>query len=80
MLVARARSWCSEQTEHVYTDTDEYQAGKWSHARRVVIKAEVVRLEDREPRDNPLRELSSVRTWRIGRLSFTRSEANLPEK
>ena len=27
MLVARARSWCSEQTEHVYTDTDEYQAG-----------------------------------------------------
>ena len=53
MLVARARSWRSEQTEHVYTETDEYQAGKWSHARRVVIKAEVVRLGDREPRDNP---------------------------
>ena len=55
MLVARARSWCSEQTEHVYTDTDEYQAGTWNHARRVVIKAEVVRLSDREPRRRALR-------------------------
>ena len=27
----------SDQTEHVYTETDEYRAGKWSHARRVVI-------------------------------------------
>ena len=53
MLVARARTWRSEQTEYVYTETDEYQAGKWSHARRVIIKAEVVRLGDREPRDNP---------------------------
>lgn len=52
MLVARGRSWRSEQTEHVYTDTD-YAAGTWSHARRVVIKAEVVRLGDREPRDKP---------------------------
>ena len=41
MLVARARTWRSEQTEHVYTETDEYQAGTWNHARRVVIKAEV---------------------------------------
>ena len=49
MLVARARS---EQTEHLYMDTD-YAAGTWSDARRVIIKAEVVRLGDREPRDNP---------------------------
>ena len=42
MLVARARTWRSEQTEHVYTETNEYQAGTWNHARRVVIKAEVV--------------------------------------
>ena len=48
MLVARARTWRSEQTEHVYTETNEYQAGTWNHARRVVIKAEVVRL--RRPR------------------------------
>ena len=55
MLVARARArtWRSEQTEHVYTETNEYQAGTWNHARRVVIKAEVVRHRDREPRDNP---------------------------
>ena len=51
MLVARARTWRSEQTEHVYTETNEYQAGTWNHARRVVIKAEVVRHRDREPRD-----------------------------
>ena len=34
LLVSRARSWCSEQTEHVYTDTDEYQAGTWNRACR----------------------------------------------
>ena len=61
MLVSRARSWCSEQTEHVYTDTDEYQAGTWNHARRVVIKAEVVRLGDREPRDNPRFVVTNLR-------------------
>ena len=30
-----------------------YAAGTWGHQRRVVIKAEVVRLKGREPRDNP---------------------------
>ena len=64
MLVARARSWCGEQTEHVYTDTDEYQAGTWNHARRVVIKAEVVRLGDREPRDNPRFVVTNLRQTR----------------
>ncbi len=61
MLVARARTWRSEQTEHVYTETDEYQAGKWNHARRVIIKAEVVRLGDREPRDNPRFVVTNMR-------------------
>ena len=61
MLVARARTWRSEQTEHVYTETDEYQAGTWNHARRVVIKAEVVRLADREPRDNPRFVVTNMR-------------------
>ena len=61
MLVARARTWRSDQTEHVYTETDEYRAGKWSHARRVVIKAEVVRLGDREPRDNPRFVVTNLR-------------------
>ena len=57
MLVARARS---EQTEHLYMDTD-YAAGTWSAARRVIIKAEVVRLGDREPRDNPRFVVTNMR-------------------
>jgi hypothetical protein len=35
-----------------YTEA-RYAAGTWTHERRVVIKAEVVRLPGREPRDNP---------------------------
>ena len=50
--VARARSEASGRTEHVYTDT-RYAAGTWGRERRVVIKAEVVRLKGCEPRDNP---------------------------
>ena len=37
---------------HVY-GVCRYGAGSWSRKRRVVIKAEVVRLEGREPKDNP---------------------------
>ena len=65
MLVARARTWRSEQTEHVYTETNEYQAGTWNHARRVVIKAEVVRHRDREPRDNPRFVVTNMRRRRF---------------
>ena len=57
---ARAQSAASGQTAHVYTDT-QYQAGTWGHARRVVIKAEVVRLGDREPRDNPRFVVTNLR-------------------
>ena len=52
MAVARAQSEASGRTEHVYTDT-RYAARTWGRERRVVIKAEVVRLKGREPRDNP---------------------------
>jgi hypothetical protein len=38
-------------TEHVYGDT-AYAAGSWSHARRIIMKAEVVALEGKGPRDN----------------------------
>src|SRR5207244_13091254 len=51
MVEARARSEASGQTEHVYTEA-RYAARTWGHARRVVIKAEVVRLPGRDPRDN----------------------------
>ncbi len=52
LLVAQAQSPATGETAHVYTDT-QYQAGTWGHARRVVIKAEVVRHGDCAPRDNP---------------------------
>ena len=52
MVEARSASERSGQTEHVYTEA-HYAARTWPHERRVVIKAEVVRLPGREPRDNP---------------------------
>jgi hypothetical protein len=51
MIVARVLSEYSGATEHVYTDF-RYAAGSWDRERRVVCKAEVVRLEGREPRLN----------------------------
>jgi hypothetical protein len=48
---ARRMSRSSGRTEHVYGDC-RYRAGKWSHHRRVILKAEVVRLDGREPKDN----------------------------
>lgn len=49
---ARRRAKRTGQTARVY-GSFRYQAGKWSKPRRVVIKAEVTMLPDREPRDNP---------------------------
>ena len=51
LIVARVLSDTTGKTEHVYTDFD-YAAGTWSHERRVVCKAEMVRLEGREPKLN----------------------------
>lgn len=42
----------SGRTEHVYGET-RYAARSWAHPRRVIIKAEVVRLPRRDPRCNP---------------------------
>ena len=49
---ARRKSQRSGKTEHVY-GACRYAAQSWNHKRRVVIKAEVVRLDEREPKDNP---------------------------
>ena len=51
MAHVRPLSEASGQTEHVYLEAP-YAAKTWSHPRRVVIKAEVVRLPGRAPRDN----------------------------
>ena len=60
LLAAQAQSAASGQTAHVYTDT-RYRAGTWDRVRRVVIKAEVVRLGDRDPRDNPRFVVTNLR-------------------
>jgi Transposase DDE domain group 1 len=61
MVRARHLSVARGQTEHVYGEC-RYAAGSWSRQRRIVIKAEVVRLEDREPRDNARFVITNLRT------------------
>ena len=52
MRKARRLTRASGRTERLYGEVS-YRAGKWGHARRMVIKAEVVVAPGREPRDNP---------------------------
>jgi len=52
MKQARKLSEASGQTEYVYGET-RYAAESWPAARRVIFKAEVVRQEGKEPKDNP---------------------------
>ena len=60
MVAVRPQSEMSGQTEHAYTEA-RYAAGTWRHERRVVIKAEVVRLPGREPRDNQRFVITNLR-------------------
>ncbi len=60
MVEARALSEVSGQTEHVYTEA-RYAAKTWAQERRVVIKAEVVRLPGRPPHDNPRFVITNLR-------------------
>ena len=49
---ARQLSRHSGKTEHIYGEV-RYAARKWRCLRRVVIKAEVVRAPEKDPKDNP---------------------------
>ena len=62
-LMGRARrlSRESQKTEHVFGEC-RYAARKWSSKRRVVIKAEVTRLEGREPKNNPRFVVTNLRS------------------
>ena len=53
-LMGRARvlSRASGETEHLFGET-RYAAKRWSHQRRVIMKAEVVRHPGRDPKNNP---------------------------
>jgi hypothetical protein len=52
MRQARRLSRQSGQTEHVYSEAN-YAAQTWPRQRRILIKAEVVRAQDKTPKDNP---------------------------
>ena len=60
MVEARALREASGHTEHVYTEA-HYAAKTWPHQRRVIIKAEVVCLSGREPRDNARFVITNLR-------------------
>jgi len=57
---ARKASESSGQTEHVYGELS-YATTTWSHERRVIFKAEVVRHPGREPKDNPRFVVTNLR-------------------
>jgi hypothetical protein len=52
MRRARRHSRLSGRTEHVYGEA-RYAARTWPRQRRVILKAEVVRADGKEPKDNP---------------------------
>ncbi len=52
MRQARKLSRRSRETEHVYGEAN-YAARTWPRQRRIIIKAEVVRAEGKQPKDNP---------------------------
>jgi hypothetical protein len=53
MKRARRQSESSGQTEHVYGECRYATRKTWPWKRRVIYKAEVVRAEGKEPKDNP---------------------------
>jgi hypothetical protein len=52
MQYARVIAGVTGQTEHVYSEVN-YAAGSWERERRILIKAELVCGEGKEPKDNP---------------------------
>ncbi len=60
MVEARCLAAERGETAHLYTEC-HYAAGTWERERRVVIKAEVVQLAGREPRDNPRFVVTNLR-------------------
>ena len=51
MLVARVLAEVTGETEHIYSETS-YAAKTWPRERRMTFKAEVVRADGKEPKDN----------------------------
>ena len=53
MKRARRAAKTSQQTEHIYGECQYRTRKTWPWKRRVIYKAEVVRAEGKEPKDNP---------------------------
>lgn len=60
MRQARKLSRHSRQTEHVYGEA-RYAARTWLQPRRVILKAEVVRVAGKQPKDNPRFVLTNMK-------------------
>lgn len=60
MEIARDLASRSDQSERVYGEC-RYAARSWGGERRVIIKAEVVRLHGREPKENPRFVVTNLR-------------------
>jgi len=60
MAQARRLSRATKRSAQLFGDC-AYAARTWSRKRRVVIKAEVVRLEDRKPKNNPRFVVTNLR-------------------
>ncbi len=76
MRKARRQSAITGQTEHLYGEC-RYAARSWSHRRRVIFKAEVVRHPDRDPKDNPRFVITNLRQhprWVYERVYCQRGE------
>ena len=76
MEQARQHSEVSGKTEHVYGET-RYAAESWWAERRMILKAEVVRAEGKEPKDNPrflITNLKQSPTWIYEQVYCQRGE------
>ena len=76
MQVARLLAGLTDQTEHIYGEAS-YAVGTWKQERRVIIKAEVVRADDKAPKDNPrfvITNMKQTPQWLYGKVYRQRGE------
>jgi hypothetical protein len=76
MQYARVIAGVTGETEHVYSEAN-YAAGSWERERRILIKAEVVYGEGKEPKDNPRFVITNMKQspqWIYERVYCQRGE------
>ena len=76
MQHARVIAGVTGETEHVYSDAS-YAAGSWERERRILIKAEVVYGDGKEPKDNPrfvITNMKQTPQWIYERVYCQRGE------